>query len=83
MLRLYAIAMIAVGLTGCFRFDSDGPATEATKFLVDLVVNRPQPPAQPLDPIYCYRTLAVVDCAAEPVFGDERRLVGHYGPRSR
>ncbi|MDX2102925.1 MAG: hypothetical protein SF002_10330 [Alphaproteobacteria bacterium] len=32
-------------------------------------------------PIYCYRTLAVVDCHPEPLGAKESsRLVNHYGP---
>lgn len=29
--------------------------------------------------LYCYKTLAAVDCYSEPVLQDRRRLVGHVG----
>jgi hypothetical protein len=32
------------------------------------------------DTLYCYRTLAKVDCYVEPVPQDRRQLVGHIGP---
>lgn len=32
------------------------------------------------DTLYCYRTLAKVDCYVDPVLQDRLRLVGHIGP---
>jgi hypothetical protein len=83
MLRIASLVLIAMALSGCFRLDSEGPASDAANRLVDLVIDRPKPPMRAIDPVYCYRTLAVVDCAAEPVQGEERRLVGQVGPRQR
>lgn len=34
-------------------------------------------------PVYCYQTLAGVDCYAKPNFRDERQLVNFYGPPPR
>jgi hypothetical protein len=31
-------------------------------------------------PVYCYETLALVDCYRTPQAGWENRLVGFYGP---
>lgn len=81
MQRLAAFLLIALGLTGCFRFDGDGVVTETVGRAVDLVFDRPKPPMHAEPPVYCYRTIGNVDCAAEPALGDERRLVGHVGPR--
>ncbi|MBM3597457.1 MAG: hypothetical protein FJX35_04540 [Alphaproteobacteria bacterium] len=77
------MALLVGVLTGCFRLDGEGPVSDSVNFLVDRVVDRPKPPMKPLEPIYCYRTLAVVDCASEPQLADDRRLVGHYGPATR
>ena len=83
MWRIASLALVLVGLSGCFRLDGEGPVSDSVNFLVDRVVNRPKPPMRPVDPIYCYRTLAVVDCTAEPMLGEDRRLVNNYGPRAR
>ena len=40
------------------------------------VVAYVQPPT-----LYCYQTLAKVDCYAQPVPGDYNRMVGFYGPQ--
>lgn len=32
------------------------------------------------EPVYCYKSLAAVQCFKEPRAGDERRLVNYYGP---
>lgn len=34
-------------------------------------------------PIYCYQTLASVDCYAKPLFRDERQMVNFFGPPPR
>lgn len=81
MSRLVAVVLISLGLTGCVRMDGDGPVTDAVSRAVDLVFDRPKPPMRAEQPVYCYRTIGNVDCAAEPAHGDERRLVGHVGPR--
>ena len=39
-----------------------------------------QRPVQPVTPLYCYRTIGVVDCSALPETGAGARLVGHFGP---
>ncbi|NQV57104.1 MAG: hypothetical protein HQ503_14685 [Rhodospirillales bacterium] len=31
-------------------------------------------------PVYCYQSLGGVQCSAEPVNADKRRLVNYYGP---
>lgn len=45
---------------------------------------RPDPPyvaaVRREQPIYCYRTLAGVDCYARPFFRDERQFINHFGP---
>jgi|GEM_PF-1701403 len=51
----------------------------------------PEPPATALigptgdpahsTPVYCYRTLASVDCYREPLPGPPNRLVGGYVPQ--
>ncbi|MFP6736168.1 MAG: hypothetical protein VB959_20325 [Rhodospirillales bacterium] len=33
-----------------------------------------------LDPVYCYQSLAGVQCHAKPNHADKRRLVNYYGP---
>lgn len=33
------------------------------------------------EPVYCYQTLAGIDCYRTPAFRDERTLVNFYGPR--
>jgi hypothetical protein len=35
------------------------------------------------EPIYCYRTLADIDCLRAPDLRAERRLVNYYGPSPR
>jgi hypothetical protein len=41
----------------------------------------PQPPnVTPILPSYCYKTLSSVDCYAQPLEGQERRLVNYQGP---
>ncbi len=32
------------------------------------------------EPVYCYKSLAAMQCFKEPRFADERRLVNYYGP---
>lgn len=36
------------------------------------------PPVAVYSPQYCYRTLAQVDCHAEPLAGEAGRRMGHY-----
>jgi len=31
-------------------------------------------------PVYCYRTIGVVDCSERPMSGEEQRMVGYFGP---
>ncbi|MFY7961788.1 MAG: hypothetical protein ACOVVK_17055 [Elsteraceae bacterium] len=38
------------------------------------------PYVAPILPSYCYKTLSSVDCYAQPLVGEERRLVNYQGP---
>ena len=38
------------------------------------------PNVTPILPSYCYKTLASVDCYAQPLEGEHRRLVNYQGP---
>jgi len=38
---------------------------------------------RPEPPLYCYQTLAGVNCYAKPDFRDERQLINFYGPPPR
>ena len=36
-----------------------------------------------MEPVYCYKSLAGVQCYQEPSFRDERRMVNYFGPAPR
>jgi hypothetical protein len=62
--RRVAIVAVAAPLAGCA--DDWWKADESVAYV---------PPA-----VYCYRSLADVDCYAQPFDRDRRRLVGYVGP---
>ena len=74
MLRWIGVLVLAAGTAGCSSL-AGWSATETDLLQAAYVVpdRFPSPP-----PLYCYRTLAKVDCYAWPLPGEGNRLVGAY-----
>jgi len=74
--RLWSIAAIALALAGCQNPWIENPVnTEEVILTMGWYKPRPIVP----EPIYCYRTLAKVDCFDEPRPEYGHRLVNYFG----
>ncbi len=75
---LTAVAAVClVALAGCSGYPEKYQWTEAKVVTHGWLEAR----AMAVEPLYCYRTLSTPECFAWPQKGEERRLVGHYGPK--
>lgn len=72
MIRPALLALTAgLALAGCAQVEKLFKPEETAQVEAAPAPTRPS--------LYCYRTLAVVDCHPEPRPGDNRRLVGYEG----
>ncbi len=72
-----AIVILTAAVAGCAY--PPGQSGKSDSELLEAGTARRErltPPA----PLYCYRTLADVDCQAQPATGESSRLVGAYPP---
>ncbi len=76
MPRRTAALAVALVLSGCNPFS--GYAPSETELLTAGIVPRDSHPAGP--PVYCYRTLAEVDCYRTPQQAEANRLVAGDPP---
>ena len=75
MRRWIGVLALVVGAAGCSS-SLTGWSTTETELLQAAYVGPDRFPPPP--PVFCYRTLAEVDCYAEPLPGEQNRLVGAY-----
>jgi hypothetical protein len=61
------LCLVMLGLAACAGRDQVDPVAAARN-------------GTPILPTYCYKTLAQVDCYAEPLESEVRRLVNYDGP---
>lgn len=79
---ILAVAVLAGAATGCIK----EPENELyvrfgmTEHNILASGNAMQRKLAPPAPLYCYKTIGVVDCSILPEAGEGARLVGHYGP---
>lgn len=74
MLRWIVVAAIAIGSAGCSSL-AGWSTTETALLQSDTIAPDQLPPPAP---VFCYRTLAKVDCHARPLADGRSRLVGAY-----
>lgn len=74
--RMMMMLAVAMGLSACNPFSAYAP-TE-TELLTAGLVPRDSRPSGP--PVYCYRTLAEVDCYRAPQAAEANRLVAGDPP---
>lgn len=72
----HVLIVLGLALAGCSSGINMHPLNTAR-----LNADIDQPPTQELPAVYCYQNLtASPDCYAQPIPGEERRLMGFYGP---
>ena len=75
MKKVTLIGVVLLGIAGC-----DNPWERHTlgesKLLSGSWLAREKP--ERLEPVYCYRTLAGVECFIEPLANDSRQLIETY-----
>lgn len=80
-----AVAVLAGAATGCIKEPDNelyvrfGMTEHNILTSGNAMQRRLAPPAPPA-PLYCYKTIGVVDCSHLPEPGEGAWLVGHYGP---
>ena len=74
--RAIASAALVLGLSACNPFAGFTPSE--TEILRAGFVERDR--VAPPKPVFCYATLAEVDCFRTPRRGEDNRLVGAYLP---
>jgi len=74
MLRVIVVAALVIGTAACSSYA--GWSTSETALLQADTI-RPDLFPPPV-PVYCYRTLAEVDCHEQPLLDEPGRLVGFY-----
>lgn len=78
-MKKYVVALVMlVGfgpiLSGCAEIATAGGSMAVTNYLT----KKPEPPT-PVDPVYCYSTIAGADCYVEPQPDQKHRLIGMDG----
>jgi hypothetical protein len=72
----FILIVLGLGIAGCSRGVNMHPFNTA-----GLDADFEQPPTQTLPAVYCYQNLTMSpDCYDRPIAGEERRLMGYYGP---
>lgn len=74
MAKVFSMLALAVVVGACSNPWAKYRPSEAQRLRNDWY----QTIAVPLEPRYCYRTLARVDCFTEPQVGESRRRVGSF-----
>jgi hypothetical protein len=71
----FVLIVLGLALAGCSSGINMHPFNTARINVDD------QPPSQELPAVYCYQNLTMSpDCYAQPIPGQERSLMGYYGP---
>ena len=68
-MKKFLMTIVAIGAAGFLSACAQKSAYEAA--------------VEDMEPVYCYKSLAGVQCYQEPSFRDERRMVNYFGPTPR
>ena len=74
MVKIGVVSMAAILLAACSNPWAEYRPTDAER----IKANWQEAWSPPVPPVYCYRTLARVDCFSRPQVNQQPRLVGAY-----